>query len=119
MDHLRLSDAEREAALARLGEHYAAGRLDKEEYDERSDAVWSARTRADLRPVFVDLEVAPSPRPAAGVVRRGRRAGLPGPLIAVLVVLAALTVVTHLPLILLALLAWCLVRFHRSRHWTR
>jgi hypothetical protein len=37
----------------------------------------------------------------------------------VLVVLAALTVVTHLPLILLALLAWCLVRFHRSRHWTR
>jgi hypothetical protein len=125
MDSLRLSDAEREAALARLGEHYAAGRLDKEEYDERSDAVWSARTRGDLRPVFVDLELPPSPRPPAGVVRRGRRTGLPRPLIAVLVVLAALTVVTHLPLILLGLLVWCLFRFHpgyarhRSRHWTR
>ena len=35
---LRIGDAEREAAVTALGEHYAAGRLTKEEYDERADA---------------------------------------------------------------------------------
>ena len=35
---LRIGDAEREATISALGEHYAAGRLTKEEYDERSDA---------------------------------------------------------------------------------
>lgn len=122
MDSLRLSDAERDQAIARLGEHYAAGRLDKDEYDERSDAVWSAKTRGDLRPVFADLEAPPwsAPRPAA-VRRSGPPAGwrrLPPPVLAVLVVLVALTVVTHLPIILLGLIAWCVLRFrHPRRHW--
>ena len=54
-DFLRLGDAEREQASALLRDHYAEGRLDTEEYSERLDAVWAARTRADLRPVFADL----------------------------------------------------------------
>ena len=48
----RIGDAERERATARLGEHFAEGRLDHEEYDERLDAIWSARTAADLDQVF-------------------------------------------------------------------
>lgn len=51
----RIGDAERAASAAALGEHFAAGRLTREEYDERSTEVWSARTNADLRPMFLDL----------------------------------------------------------------
>ena len=57
MDALRLSDADREAAVDLLGEQYAVGRLSRDEFDERSDAVWSARTRGDLAPIFADLPV--------------------------------------------------------------
>ena len=45
-------------ALDLLSEQYAVGRLDKDEFDERSDAVWSAKTQGDLAPVFADLPVA-------------------------------------------------------------
>jgi uncharacterized membrane protein len=57
---LRIGDSEREAAVAALGDHYAAGRLSKEEYDERAARAWEARTRSALWPLFSDL-----PRPAA------------------------------------------------------
>ena len=46
MDSLRISDADRESAVDLLGEQYVLGRLTREEFDERSDVVWSARTRA-------------------------------------------------------------------------
>jgi uncharacterized membrane protein len=124
MDTLRLSDAEREEAIARLGEHYAAGRLDKDEYDERSDAVWSARTRGDLRPVFADLEApAPAYSAAAGQAldHRTGRPRLPRPVLLLLGVLLVMSVVTHLPFILLGLFVWCLLRFspryHHRRRW--
>jgi Domain of unknown function (DUF1707) len=63
-DQLRIGDAEREAAASALGEHFASGRLTHEEYDERSARVWSARTAADLRPLFADL-------PATGATASG------------------------------------------------
>lgn len=59
----RIGDAERIAAAEALGEHFAAGRLDKDEYDERSARVWAAKTESDLRPVFGDL-------PALGMASR-------------------------------------------------
>jgi hypothetical protein len=52
---IRIGDAEREAAVTAIGEHYAAGRLDRDELDERIDAAWRARTRADLAVLFADL----------------------------------------------------------------
>ena len=58
---VRIGDVEREKALAALGEHFAAGRLSKDEFDERSSAAWSAKTAADLAPLFSDL---PSLTPA-------------------------------------------------------
>ena len=72
MDSLRIGDAERESAVAALGEHYAQGRLAKEEYDERSDAAWSARTAADLAPLFADLPTpaAPAPPPSGPAASR-------------------------------------------------
>ena len=66
MDSLRLSDADREKAVELLSEHYSLGRLTKDEFDERSDAVWSAKAQGDLAPVFADLP----PTPQQG--RRGR-----------------------------------------------
>lgn len=57
---VRVGDAEREQAARALGEHFAVGRLDREEHDERVDAAYAARTRADLAALFRDL---PQPRP--------------------------------------------------------
>ncbi|MET0999684.1 MAG: DUF1707 domain-containing protein [Marmoricola sp.] len=104
MDTLRLSDADREAAVALLGEQYAVGRLTKDEFDERSDAVWSAKTRGDLAPVFVDLPERAPARPAPSRRRSSPRWAIP--FVPVLFVLVAITVVTHLPFLLFGLLAW-------------
>jgi hypothetical protein len=119
---LRLSDADRDAAIARLSEHYAAGRLDKEEFDERSDAVWTAKTRADLAPIFADLGPTPSERGRGGGGYRGpwgRRGWLPVPFLPVLFLLIALTALTHIPFILLAFLGCAFVfsRRGRRRSW--
>jgi hypothetical protein len=53
--HLRVSDAERQAVADRLGEHYGDGRLDQAEFDERVGRAMSAKTRADLNGLFDDL----------------------------------------------------------------
>jgi GntR family transcriptional regulator len=53
--HLRVSDAEREAATDRLAGHFAAGRLDLAEFYDRVGRAMSARTRADLSGLFADL----------------------------------------------------------------
>jgi hypothetical protein len=51
----RIGDTERDAAIRALGEHYAAGRITKEEFDERSGFALQARTDGELRPLFTDL----------------------------------------------------------------
>ncbi len=61
---VRLSDAERDAAAARLGEHGAVGRLTLEELAERVGAAMAAVTDADLAPLFADLPGAGPPAPA-------------------------------------------------------
>ena len=107
-DGLRIGDAEREQAAAELADHYAQGRLDRDEHAERLDLVWAARTRAELTPVFADL-----PRPGhtapsrAGTSRSaGSRQRLPVPVVVVLAVLAAIAVVAHLPLVLIGAAVW-------------
>ncbi|HEX4829562.1 MAG TPA: DUF1707 domain-containing protein [Trebonia sp.] len=52
---IRVSDAEREALAAELREHYAAGRLTREELDDRIDRAFAARTQGDLDAVRRDL----------------------------------------------------------------
>lgn len=66
MGELRIGTAERERAAAELGEHLAAGRLTTEEFDERVQRAYQAKTAADLRPLFADLpdlDPPPPPRP--------------------------------------------------------
>ena len=57
---LRASDADREIVHRALGSAYADGRLTREEFDQRSDAVLSARTLSELPALILDLV------PAAG-----------------------------------------------------
>ena len=71
---LRISDAEREAAVNALGEHFAAGRLTREEYDERSERAYAARTAAEVAPLFTDL---PAPHPYAQATPRATRPARP------------------------------------------
>ena len=120
--HLRLSDVERDQAAAVLGEHYAQGRLTPEEHYERLDRIWAARTRGELAPVFSDLPspyfARPAPR-AVGAWPGGgapRRRGVPTPLLVVLAVLLVITVLTHLPIILIGLLLWFFVISRVRRH---
>ena len=61
---IRIGNDERQAAAHALGDHYAQGRLEADEYEQRVSAAFGARTSADLDALFVDL-----PRP-----------GLPAPL---------------------------------------
>lgn len=131
-EHLRLGDAEREHASALLRDHYAEGRLDTEEYSERLDAVWAARTRADLRPVFADLPTRPGAAGFGPSTPESRRTSTAyaAPhrppvmrwVFPILVIALVITVVTHLPFVLLALLVCWAIMHRRPRrrdaHWT-
>lgn len=52
---LRASDADRNVVHGVLTEAFADGRLDREEYDERTAATLQARTLGELPPLVVDL----------------------------------------------------------------
>jgi hypothetical protein len=72
---LRIGNSERDRATAELARHYTEGRLDHDEYNERLDAVWTARTQDDLRALFSDLPRPPAVVPVAPVPVR--RSGVP------------------------------------------
>ena len=90
--HMRVSDAERQEVADRLAEHFASGRLDQAEFDDRVGRAMGAKTRADLDGLFADL-----PETGAPVVpehprsrRRGRH-----PILLLAVVIALIVVGTH------------------------
>jgi Domain of unknown function (DUF1707) len=58
---VRIGDAERDRAISALGDHFAAGRLNTEEFEERVDQAIRARFSDDLKPLFVDLPRTPEP----------------------------------------------------------
>jgi Domain of unknown function (DUF1707)/Cell wall-active antibiotics response 4TMS YvqF len=59
---VRASDAEREAVVAELREHSAQGRLTLEEFSERADQTYAAKTRGELEAVRRDLPAVSVPR---------------------------------------------------------
>jgi hypothetical protein len=75
--HLRASDADRERVAETLRAAAGDGRLTMDELDERLDAVYAAKTYAELVPITQDLpdhsgaaSVPSLSRPAAGDVRQ-------------------------------------------------
>ena len=53
--NIRASDADRDRTAAALREHMAEGRLTNEEFDERLDKVYAAKTLGDLDGLMADL----------------------------------------------------------------
>jgi DUF1707 SHOCT-like domain len=96
-DDLRIADSDRERAIAQLSKHAGDGRLTLEEFEARVAEVYTARTNADLRPVFRGL---PSYDDAVSV-RRTR--SLTRPRIDVEEIVR--------PLVMLALLVWAAIAF--------
>jgi Domain of unknown function (DUF1707) len=66
-DRLKTSDADRDRVTALLRDHFAAGRLTRQELDERLTATLNATTFGDLRRVLADL---PEPGPALRQARQ-------------------------------------------------
>jgi hypothetical protein len=107
---VRIGDAERDEALDKLGDHFAAGRLTREELDERTGQAMGARFDRDLAALFRDLPE----RPRTVVVRRTRPQGsavVPVAFMALLplLVLAVVTsIVLHGPVLIFPVI-WLLV----------
>ncbi len=57
---LRISDQQRERAAEQLRDHFAAGRLSEDEFSDRVQAVYSARTEPELRRLLMDLPRLPA-----------------------------------------------------------
>jgi len=122
---LRIGDAEREAAAHELGEHFAMGRITADEHGERLEQIYAARTAADLAPAFADL---PRPRGTDPVAPAAARAPLawgarpsfphvPFLLKVLIAVLVVALVVSHLPLLIVALLVYVFaIRRFAHRH---
>jgi hypothetical protein len=68
---LRASDADREGVAEALRGHLLAGRLSPDEFEQRIEDAYTAKTLDELRSVTRDL-------PAAGLPQPARRRSLPG-----------------------------------------
>src|SRR5947207_488468 len=92
---MRASDADRDAVVSDLSEHFQAGRLTAAEFDERTGRALTARTWGELTELAVDLPAlrlaAPPATPAAS--RPQPPAGRTVPATAVLAGLAIAAVV--------------------------
>jgi Domain of unknown function (DUF1707) len=74
-DDMRVSDADRDRAIAELNTHFQAGRLTMEEYDERSGRALQARTGRDLTALFTDLPGGPGSAGGLGSAGSAGNAG--------------------------------------------
>jgi hypothetical protein len=116
---MRASDAERERAAESLREHHAEGRLTTDEFEERTEHAYAAKTLGDLDQLFVDL---PRLRPPDGE-RRPRGPWLWPPAFAfpIVATLVAIAVVSSAHVLWLAwpLMFFVFFRFARLGHWRR
>jgi hypothetical protein len=93
---MRASDADRDAVLAELSEHFRAGRLTSDELEERTGQALQARTFGDLAGLMADLPPSASAVPAAGpsvspAIRPGR--AWPPALVPVMLALVTVAIV--------------------------
>jgi hypothetical protein len=74
---LRVSDTDRDRAIAELSEHFQAGRLTADELDDRTGRALQARTAAELAALFTDLPRQPPARPGPAPVQVASGSRLP------------------------------------------
>jgi hypothetical protein len=98
---IRVSDADRDQAIAELSQHFQTGRLTQEEFEERSGRALQAKTGDDLAALFTDLPghgpapVSPAGGPVFGAGGPGdlsRMSHLPTARLVILGVLAVIIV---------------------------
>ena len=70
----KASAADRERFAKQLNQHYAEGRLSDEDYQDRIDRVFAARTLIELYSIISDLPH-PGPTPVVGWPEHGSRRG--------------------------------------------
>jgi TM2 domain-containing membrane protein YozV len=61
---IRIGNVEREQAVKALGDHFAQGRLEPDEFEERMTAAYAARTAEELDRLFDDLPRSAPPQHA-------------------------------------------------------
>ena len=122
---MRVSDAERSQVADVLSKHFAEGRLDQAEFDERMQRAMGAKTRADLSGLFDDLPPLVPEGAAGAELRRRHRGGFTLLLVTGLIFLAAFSSAMwawHFPWLLFALIFFLFWRrahrgWHRGRCW--
>jgi hypothetical protein len=72
---LRASDADRERTVELLREHHAVGRITAEEYDERLNKVFAAKTLGELDGLLADLPAIDLYQLPSASIRPARRKG--------------------------------------------
>lgn len=85
---LRASDGERNATAELLRRHHAEGRLDNDEFEERIERCYAAKTRGELDALTIDLPRPEHQQPPGP--RRQRRP--PRPLVAIVAIAALVAV---------------------------
>jgi hypothetical protein len=95
--NVRIGDSERDQAISSLGDHFAAGRLTREEFDERSDQAMQARYGADLQPLFADL-----PRPVPAIPPQTWPTGSRSPFLLMLWLMSLLLVIAVIGAVVLS-----------------
>lgn len=94
---VRVGTTEREKAAAALGDHFAAGRLDLDEYEERVGSAYSAKTVGELATLFIDLpRPQPAPAPPPPKEHHPHRNLAPVVIVAVLIVAGVVAFTTHI-----------------------
>src|ERR1022692_1047713 len=83
---LRVSTAERSEVADALSQHFAEGRLDAIEFNERTENAMTAKTRADLSTLLTDLPGHPE---SALVPTRRRRPRLSSAVVLICLAIAA------------------------------
>jgi hypothetical protein len=132
---MRVSDAERAEVADRLSQHYGDGRLNQEEFSRRLDQAMGATTQGDLTGLFNDLPEGDEPQagisgtgqtgstgadrtraadtrdPARRRPRRGPQRLIGLVLIIIIAIAVGHAVAVLTPWILIAVLAFLLLRF--------
>lgn len=122
---MRIGDAERSQVSEVLSKHYAAGRLDDEEFNQRMGQAMGAKTRSDLSGLLSDL---PATEPTDKAPAHRHRFGLGRIVMVGLAIFVAASIASWVwaaphvfrgAWILLAVAAFFVLRWERHRNWHR
>lgn len=128
-DGIRASDHDRESAVEVLRDAYTAGRLNLDEFDERTTTAYAAKTWGDLRALTSDLPVTPklgadlatpAPKPEiidAPMQYRSRRPPFV-PLLPIALVWLVVAAAAHAPAMIIPIVLLCILSV-RVAGWRR